>query len=153
MAKRFNLRMEVRRRRVIELHVQGDTIPEIVQKLTTENIKTSERTVWEDLHSEMAEDYLSPFAEELIRKQNKDIEATTNPNVRLRARDRLIGRVLPRRQIIKTEVKGSPGMDAGDAMHSLAEKLFADDAHIVSELLKLEKARPLREAPQGSLPG
>ena len=69
MTKRFSLKTEIRRRRVIEIHVQGSTIPEIVQKHTAENIKVSEKTVWNDLHSEMAEDYLTPFAKELIRRQ------------------------------------------------------------------------------------
>lgn len=153
MPKRFNLKMEVRRRRVIELHATGSTIPEIVQQLDTENIKISERTVWEDLHSEMAEDYLTPFAKELIRKQNKDIEAAENPNVRLRARDRLIGRVLPRRQIIKTEIKGSPGADVGEVIHELTRRIFADDANIIGEQLKLKETRPIREVSEGALPG
>jgi len=153
MTERFSLKREVRQRRTIELHVQGATIPEIVQKLTTENIKASERTIFRDLHSEMAADYLSPFAKELIRKQNRDIEAALNLGLRLRARDRLIGRVLPRRQIIKTEIKGTPTVDAGDAIHDLLEKVFTDDAHAVIQHLNIEKTRSVREASDGALPG
>jgi hypothetical protein len=148
MTERFSLKREVRQRRTIELHVQGATIPEIVQRLATENIKASERTVFRDLHSQMAEDYLSPFGKELIRKQNRDIESAPNLGLRLKARDRLIGRVLPRRQIIKTEIKGSPTTDAGDAIHSLLEKVFTDDAHAIIQHLNIEKTGPVREAPQ-----
>jgi len=152
MTKRFSLKTEIRRRRVIELHVQGSTIPEIVQKLNAENIKVSEKTVWNDLHSEMAEDYLTPFSKELIRKQNKDIEDEKDSQFRIRARDRLIGRVLPRRQIIKQEIKGSPGVDAGEVIQDFMSRLFGDDAHAIGEQLKLEKARLVREDPEGSLP-
>jgi len=111
MAKRFSLKTETRRRRAIELHVQGANIPEIVQKLNAENIKVSERTIWSDLHSEMADDYLSPFAKELIRRQAKAIEEHKNPLVKLRYRDRLIGKVLPRREISKIELKGDLKID------------------------------------------
>jgi len=149
MSERFSLKREVRCRRTIELHALGKTIPEIVLDLSAENIKTSEPTVWRDLHSEMAGDYLSPFAMELIRKQNREIEATKDPLTKLRYRDRLIARVLPRREIIKTEIKGELGTDAGDAIHSLLEKVFTDDAHAVIEHLNVEKTRPLREVADG----
>jgi non-homologous end joining protein Ku len=105
MTRKQSFKVISRRLKVIGYAAQGFTIPEIVLKLNEESIVTSPKTVWLDLHSEMAEDYLSPLAKELIRKQMKEIEAHQNPTIKLRYRDKLIGRVLPRREIIKQEIR------------------------------------------------
>lgn len=111
MSKKPSFKTLTRRQKVIGYAAQGCTIAETVIKLSEENIVTSEKTVWRDLHSELADDYLSPFAKELIRKQVKEIEAHKNPTVKLRYRDRLIGKVLPRREISKIELKGDLKVD------------------------------------------
>ena len=46
-----------RRKRTLELHVKGLTIPQINKALHDEHFETSEHTVFDDVHSQTADEY------------------------------------------------------------------------------------------------
>ncbi len=97
-------RIAARRRKVIELNNKGFTIPEIVQMLSRDhNIKASERTIWGDLHSELALNGFTEFNAEQIRKLNNDLEKA-DLSLRIKGRIALIRATAPRRQLIKEEL-------------------------------------------------
>jgi len=94
------LRIETRRRRVIELRCLGLTIPQISEKLRDEGFRASEKTIWNDLHSSTVED----FVEELKRRQLADIALSEEYKTRLHFRDRLLDKLIPKQ--IKSELTG-----------------------------------------------
>ena len=76
-----------RRKRTLELHVKGLTILQINKALNDEHFETSEHTVFDDVHSQTADEY----KEELERQQRADITmAKDYLKVRLEYRDRII---------------------------------------------------------------
>lgn len=89
-----------RRRRIIELRCMGFTIPQIVEKLNSEGIATCEKTVFRDLHSSTTEEYV----EELKRKQFADITLSDDYNVRLKYRDLMLEKLMPREQKISGQM-------------------------------------------------
>lgn len=90
-----------RRKRTLELHVKGLTIPQINDALQNENYETSEHTVFDDIHSSTATEY----REELERQQRIDITmAQKDLRLRLEYRDRMIDRLTPKR--IEQKVEG-----------------------------------------------
>ena len=83
-----------RRKRTLELHVKGLTIPQINKALHDEHFETSEHTVFDDVHSQTADEY----KEELKRQQRADITmAKDDLKVRLEYRDRMIDRLTPKK--------------------------------------------------------
>jgi hypothetical protein len=91
-----------RRKRTLELHVKGLTIPQINKALLDENYETSEHTVFDDIHSSTAIEY----REELERQQRCDITlAQKDLKLRLEYRDRMIDRLTPKR--IEQKVEGA----------------------------------------------
>jgi len=86
-------KLETRRRRVYELRCRGFTIPNICEKLREEQVFVSERTVWEDLHSNQ----MLSFVEELLRRQFADMELSGSYKLKLEYRDRILDRLLPRK--------------------------------------------------------
>jgi DNA-binding transcriptional MerR regulator len=91
-----------RRKRTLELHVKGLTIPQINKALHDEHFETSEHTVFDDVHSQTADEY----KEELERQQRADITmAKDDLKVRLEYRDRMIDRLTPKK--IEQKIEGS----------------------------------------------
>lgn len=89
-----------RRKRTLELHVKGLTIPQINNALLEEEYETSEHTVFDDIHSQTAIEY----REELERQQRADITmAQKDLKLRLEYRDRIIDRLTPKRVEPKVE--------------------------------------------------
>lgn len=89
-----------RRKRTIELHVKGLTIPQINNALLDEEYETSEHTIFDDIHSQTAAEY----REELERQQRADITmAQKDLKLRLEYRDRMIDRLTPKRTEQKVE--------------------------------------------------
>ncbi len=86
-------------RRVLELSTSGMTIPDISEMMKSEGYAASERTVWGDLNSIEAQDYL----EEILRKQLTDI-TIAEIGLRLKYRGRLLDKLLPSR--IEQRVEG-----------------------------------------------
>ena len=90
-----------RRKRTLELHVKGLTIPQINKALHDEHFETSEHTVFDDVHSQTADEY----KEELERQQRADITmAKDDLKVRLEYRDRMIDRLTPKK--IEQKIEG-----------------------------------------------
>ena len=86
-------------RRVLELSTAGMTIPEISERMKSENFAASERTVWNDLNSLEAQQY----QDEILRKQLTDI--TIAPiGLRLKYRGLLLNRMMPQKIESKAEV-------------------------------------------------
>lgn len=113
------LKREVRRKRVIELRCVGLTQPQICEKLREEGFRTSRRTVWEDLHSATAED----FIEELKRRQLADIALAGNDyEIRLKYRDLLLDKMMPRKVEQKTESKVAVVVEDGKDVATLLAK-------------------------------
>lgn len=111
------MKKTVRRRRVVEYRMKGWTIEKIAEEL-----KVSEKTIDRDLKSKQVSD----FVDELIRQQLVDIH-DSDVGVRLRYRDILLGKLLPRR--IQSESKMDVKVDAGKAVNELLgkyERLFSD---------------------------
>lgn len=77
-------------RRVLELSTTGMTIPDISAMMKKEGFKASERTVWGDLNSVEAKDYL----EEILRKQLTDI-TIADIELRLKYRGKLLDKLMP----------------------------------------------------------
>lgn len=97
-----NLKQLQRRRRIIELRCSGLTIPRICENLRENGLKISERTVWSDLHSSTTKD----FVEELLRKQLADLTLLGDDYAtRLKYRDQLLDKLMPRHIEQKTEEK------------------------------------------------
>jgi IS30 family transposase len=92
-----NLKKAARLRRVIELRAQGGTIDGIAKALDV-----SEKTVDRDLRGED----IKLFVDELIRQQLTDI-VEAKLGMRLRYRDRLLDKLLPRKIEQKGEVEQS----------------------------------------------
>jgi len=88
-----------RLRRVLELSTSGMTIPDISDMMKEEGFKASERTVWNDLNSTEAKDYL----EEILRKQLTDI-TIADIGLRLKYRGKLLDKLLPSK--IEQKVEG-----------------------------------------------
>ena len=86
------LKRVARQRRTIELRCLGYSIPKIAETLKEEKIKSSERTVFRDLRSALAEDMI----QELLRIQNRDITEAQDVEVRLKYRDRILGKLMPK---------------------------------------------------------
>jgi len=104
--KQPSARVLARQRRVFELHALGYPIPYISNKLKDEGFRvgTSERTVWEDLHSH----YVEQLTEELIRRQLMDIALAENDfKTRLHYRDRLLDKLVPKKIESKSKVSGT----------------------------------------------
>lgn len=90
-----------RRKRTLELHVKGLTIPQINSALLDEGYETSEHTVFDDIHSQTAVEY----REELERQQRADITmAQKDLKLGLEYRDRMIDRLTPKK--IEQKVDG-----------------------------------------------
>jgi Fe2+ or Zn2+ uptake regulation protein len=87
------LKITARRRRVFELRCRGFTIPQIAEKLKEEGQLWSEDTIYSDLHSDQAREFL----EELQRQQLADITLTKSRKLKLVFRDRMIERFTPRK--------------------------------------------------------
>ena len=88
-------------KRVLELSTSGMTIPQISAALKKEGIHAfSERTVWDDLNSVEAKEYL----DELIRKQLSDITIEKSSNLRMKYRGQIIMRLLPAK--VEQKVQG-----------------------------------------------
>lgn len=116
-------------KRVLELSTSGMTIPQISAALKKEGIHAfSERTVWADLNSVEAKEYL----DELIRKQLTDITTEKDSNLRMKYRGQLIMRLLPSKVEQKVE---------GDIItynvESLLDRMLESDA---DKVLKKEAA-------------
>lgn len=90
-----------RQQRVLELRCKGLTIPAIVKALKEkDNLKIGEHTIWKDLHSKTAED----FIEELKRQQLADIaECGKDYKTRLQYRADMLDKLLPKRTELHTE--------------------------------------------------
>jgi len=86
-------------RRVLELSTAGMTIPDISDMMKQEGFAASERTVWSDLNSIEAKDYL----EEILRKQLTDI-TIADIALRLQYRGKLLDKLLPSK--IEQKVEG-----------------------------------------------
>ena len=86
-------------RRVLELSTLGMTLPKISIKMKSEGYAASERTVWSDLNSVEAQDYL----EEVLRKQLADI-TIADIGLRLKYRGQLLNKLLPSK--IEQKVEG-----------------------------------------------
>ena len=86
-------------RRVLELSTSGMTIPDISTMMKGEGYAASEHTVFNDLHSVEAEDYL----EEILRKQLTDI-TIADISLRLKYRGQLLNKLLPSK--IEQKVEG-----------------------------------------------
>jgi len=86
-------------RRVLELSTSGMTIPDISDMMKNEGFAASERTVWSDLNSIEAKDYL----EEILRKQLTDISLAPIV-VRLKYRGKLLDKLMPSK--IEQKVEG-----------------------------------------------
>jgi len=86
-------------RRVLELSTSGMTIPDISALMKTEGFAASERTVWSDLNSIEAKDYLA----EILRKQLTDISLAPI-NLRLQYRGKLLDKLMPSK--IEQKVEG-----------------------------------------------
>jgi hypothetical protein len=113
------LKREVRKRRVIELRCVGLTQAQICEKLREDGFSISERTVWEDLHSATAEE----FIEELKRRQLADITlASDDYEIRLKYRDLLLDKIMPRKVEQKTESKVDVIVNDGKDIASLLAK-------------------------------
>ena len=77
-------------RRVLELSTAGMTIPDISKLMKEEGYAASERTVWGDLNSVEAQQYLG----EILSKQLTDI-TIADIELRLKYRGKLIDKLLP----------------------------------------------------------
>lgn len=88
-----------RLRRVLELSTSGMTIPDISTLMKQEGYAASERTIWNDLNSVEAQDYL----EEILRKQLTDI-TIADIGLRLKYRGKLLDKLLPSK--IEQKVEG-----------------------------------------------
>jgi len=86
-------------RRVLELRTMGMTILDISKVMKGEGYAASERTVWSDLNSVEAKEYL----DEILLKQLRDI-ALADIGLRLKHRGNLIDKLLPSK--IEGEVQG-----------------------------------------------
>ena len=109
-------------KRVLELSTSGMTIPQISAALKKEGIHAfSERTVWDDLNSVEAQEYL----DELIRKQLSDITIEKSSNLRMKYRGQLIMRLLPSK--VEQKVEGEIiTQDLGDILDRIALKREAN---------------------------
>ena len=113
------LKQTVRRQRVIGLRCVGLTQAQICEKLREDGFSISERTVWADLHSATAEE----FIEELKRRQLADITlASDDYEVRLKYRDLLLDKIMPRKVEQKTESKVDVIVNDGKDIASLLAK-------------------------------
>lgn len=87
-------KQQQRRQRTLELRCNGLTIPMINVKLHEEGFQSSEHTVFDDLHSETADEFL----EELKRQQLADItRASTDYKTRLQYRGQMIEILTPKK--------------------------------------------------------
>jgi DNA-binding transcriptional MerR regulator len=92
-----------RRNRTLELRCKGLTIPQINKALHDEHYATSEHTVFDDIHSQTADDFL----EELKRQQLIDItKANEDYKTRLQYRGQMIEILSPKQNINKNEQIG-----------------------------------------------
>ena len=115
--KKAKLKKAVRRLKVIELRVKGYNLEKIAKKLGV-----NEKTIRRDLKSQQTSD----FIDELVRQQLLDINGS-DVDVRLRYRDILLGKLLPRK--IQSEANVDVKVDAGKAINELLgkyERLFSD---------------------------
>jgi len=106
--KETTLKKAVRLRKVIELRAQGGTIDNIAKALGV-----SEKTIDRDLKG----DDIKPFVDELIRQQLTDI-VEAKLGMRLKYRDKLLEKLLPRKIESKGEVEAGiiiKGWDLGNA--------------------------------------
>ncbi len=88
-------------RRVLELSTSGMTIPDISTMMKGEGYAASEHTVFNDLHSVEAEDYLA----EILRKQLTDI-TIAKIGLRLKYRGKLLDNLMPKKIEQKLEATG-----------------------------------------------
>ena len=97
------IKQEERRKRTLELRCKGLSIPQINKALHEEHFRTSEHTVFDDIHSQTANEYL----EELKRQQLADITLSGDDyKIRLEYRGRMIEILSPRQNINKNEQVG-----------------------------------------------
>lgn len=83
-----------RRAQVLTLRCQGGTIPAIQKTLEKNGLKVSEHTIWNDLHSSTADEFL----EELKRQQLSDIyQEKDDSKLRLEYRGRIIDILSPKK--------------------------------------------------------
>ena len=114
-----------RRKRTIELSCNGLNVPQINKALHDEGFQTSEHTVFDDLHSRTAEEYL----EELKRQQLADItRAQDDYKTRLQYRGQMIEILSPRRIEAKTEANGTIKFDMSTQINELIKISKIDDA-------------------------
>jgi hypothetical protein len=113
----------------------GLTIPQIVEKLEDEGTASCEKTVFRDLHSSTVDDYV----EELQRKQFADITLSENYNVRLRYRDLMLEKLMPRKVEQKTEGKLDLTVDKGK---DIAELLRKYDSLFVEKGVSSQNSSP-----------
>jgi len=88
-------------RRVLELSTAGMTIPDISDMMKDEGFAASERTVWNDLNSVEAKDYLA----EILRKQLTDI-TIADIGLRLKFRGKLLDNLMPKKIEQKLDATG-----------------------------------------------
>jgi len=95
------LKILKRQQRVLELRCKGLTIPAIAKALKEQDkLKVGERTIWKDLHSKTAED----FVEELKRQQLADIaQCGKDYKTRLQYRADMLDKLLPKRTELHAE--------------------------------------------------
>lgn len=119
------LKIANRRRRVFELRCAGLKISQICEKLREEGQIWSERTVWSDLHSDQAGELI----DELVRQQLSDIALCEDDYaIRLKFRDLLIEKLLPRKPSVKVDVNVGEKTDV--AVSSGSDLLAEYDRHL-----------------------
>ncbi|HEY9753908.1 MAG TPA: hypothetical protein V6C97_01975 [Oculatellaceae cyanobacterium] len=131
-------KLENRRRRVFELRCRGFTIPNICEKLREEGFDVSERTVWEDLHSNQ----MQSFTEELLRRQFADMELSGSYRLKLEYRDRILDRLMPRKPTNSASVDVNVNQQSG--ISSVTELLSRYDAVLNANSAAEAQKRDLR---------
>ena len=98
------LKRKARIRRVIELRVLGYTIPMIHDALKKEGfiMGISERQIFTDLRSTQA----LAVVDEIKRKQLSDIAIASSVSVRLKYRDKLLGKIIPKKIDVSSRQAG-----------------------------------------------
>ena len=121
------LKMAARRQRVFELKCRGFSVAHICKKLAEEGYSCSENTIYNDLHSDAAGEFL----DELIRQQLVDITVARqeHPVAAMKYRDLLIERLLPHNHVensVKVDVNVNQKPE-----RNLTHELLADYERIV----------------------
>ena len=119
MGDKVLLRQAARRQRIFELRVLGLTIPQISEMLKKEGFRigTSEHTVYDDLHSGEAKE----FVEEVLRRHLANIAMEEDRAVKLKYYDRLLDKLMPTK--LESKVEGGPIVCMGYGLGKKPRKL------------------------------